>query len=338
MTQIYDHTRIHEAANQLRAGGIVAFATETVYGLGAIANNQAAVERVFQVKGRPQDNPLIVHVDSAQTVQQFVTISPVVQKLMDHFWPGPLTIIFPYDGDAFAPNISAGQKTISFRMPKNQETLNLIAAVGFPLVGPSANKSGKPSPTRLEHVLHDFEGEIEGIMSSSPDDFEIGIESTVIYPSDEEIIILRPGAITQQMLTEVSGLPVFEKSAVDQLSETAIYSPGVKYTHYSPKQPVYLASYGMSLSEVASWIQEQDQSIGLLADDAWLATFQEDVAACYSLGPAGDIAAATRRMYAGLRYLEQTNVEVILAQGFDVSQENSHALMNRLTKASSVVL
>ncbi|MBG9984109.1 threonylcarbamoyl-AMP synthase [Aerococcaceae bacterium DSM 111022] len=338
MTEIFKRETIFEAADVLREGGIVAFPTETVYGLGAAANNQKAVERVFEVKGRPQDNPLIVHVDHPDTVKQFVEVGAEVQQLIDTFWPGPLTVIFPYEGDAFSPSISAGQPTVSFRMPDNADTLALIEAVGFPLVGPSANKSGKPSPTSLEHVLHDFDGEIEGVLESSEPAFDIGVESTVIYPIESEIVILRPGAITKQMLEVVTDLPVYEKTAKDQLSgKQAVYSPGVKYTHYSPKQPVYMVSYGTSLERVAEWIKTQQGRIGLLADNDWLTDFEE-VAATYSLGEAGDIQSATRELYAGLRYLEQQDIDVILVQGFDENEENAHAVMNRLSKASNFVI
>lgn len=337
MSEIFKRETMSEAAEVLRSGGIVAFPTETVYGLGAIANNQEAVDRVFQVKGRPQDNPLIVHVDRPETVKRFVDIDASVQVLIDTFWPGPLTIIFPYSGTAFSPSISAGQPTVSFRMPDNQDTLDLIEAVGFPLVGPSANKSGKPSPTRLEHVLHDFDGEIEGVFESSQPAFDIGVESTVIYPTPSEIIILRPGAITKQMIELVTDLPVYEKTAQDQLSGEAIYSPGVKYTHYSPKQPVYMVSFETEFEEVADWITGRNERIGLLADNEWLTAFSE-VDATYSLGESGDIQSATRELYAGLRYLEQQDINVILVQGFDEQDEKSHALMNRLSKASNFVI
>ncbi|MBG9981787.1 threonylcarbamoyl-AMP synthase [Aerococcaceae bacterium DSM 111020] len=340
MTEIFTRDQLHQVAERVRAGGIVAFPTETVYGLGAIANNATAVQQVFQVKGRPQDNPLIVHVDGSETVANFVAITPPVQQLMDAFWPGPLTIIFPYQGDDFAPSISAGNPTVSMRMPNNPDTLALIEAVGFPMVGPSANKSGRPSPTRLEHVLTDFDGEIDGVLSSEAPISQIGVESTVIYPLEQEIVILRPGAITKEMLERVVHLPVVEKSASQQQQEQIVYSPGVKYTHYSPKQPVYLIPFDCPLEKVVQWLSDQSGKIGLLADDAYINTLgeYEAVTATYSFGASGDIEAATRLLYAGLRALEQEAIDRILVQGFNAQDERAHALMNRLSKASNFVL
>ena len=152
-TKIYKKEQINEAAAQLKAGQLVAFPTETVFGLGAIATNEAAVSSVFATKGRPQDNPLIVHVSSIEQVAEYVAEVPeIAAQLMKQFWPGPLTIIFPQKPGVLAPSVTPGQETVAIRMPDNPETLALIEATGIPLVGPSANKSGKPSPTAVEHV------------------------------------------------------------------------------------------------------------------------------------------------------------------------------------------
>ncbi len=340
MTEIFKSDQLPQVAKCIQSGGIVAFPTETVYGLGAIANDAKAVQEVFRVKGRPQDNPLIVHVDSPETVAKFVEITDDVAQLMDTFWPGPLTIIFPYQGTDFAPSISAGQPTVSMRMPNNADTLALIKEVGFPMVGPSANKSGRPSPTRMDHVLHDFEGEIAGVLVSDEPISQIGVESTVIFPTEQEITILRPGAITKEMLSAVVSVPVIEKTAAEQQADKVVYSPGVKYTHYSPKQPVYMIPYDYPMEDVTQWLDEQTGSFGLLADEDYLADLasHEAVTATYSYGVAGDIEAATRALYAGLRALEQQGIDYILVQGFNPEDEKAHALMNRLSKATNFVL
>lgn len=340
MTKIYTEETIAQAANAIRSGKLVAFPTETVYGLGAIANNSDAIREVFQVKGRPQDNPLIVHVDSINTVSQFVHVTPLAQKLMDSFWPGPLTIIFPYEGNDFSPLISAGQPTISMRMPDHSLTCLLIQAVGFPIVGPSANKSGKPSPTNYQHVLHDFDGEIDGVIRDSQSLTRIGVESTVIYPQTDRILVLRPGAITCSQLESVADVPVIELTPQQQLTQN-VMSPGVKYTHYSPSQPVYLLSFNTSDAGLLNWYQVHAQEkIGLIADDDVIERLKALIKwdAVYSFGPRNDVSSAMQRLYDGLRWMDDQPVDCIVVQGFDPQANETHALMNRLSKASDYVI
>lgn len=338
-TQIFDFNNLNEAADILKAGGLVAFPTETVYGLGAIANNEAAVKRVFKVKGRPSDNPLIVHIANQKQVDQYVaSINETAQQLMDLFWPGPLTIIFPAKEGVFASSISAGRPTVSLRMPNQLETLLLIEMVGFPLVGPSANISGKPSPTKLEHVLHDFNGKIDGAVKAQTPQTLIGVESTVVIAEADRIVILRPGAITQDMLSQV-GKPVVELSAQEQLENEGVQSPGVKYVHYSPKQPVYLVDASNAIRDWQVFIRSSKVKIGLLADEEWLAVLQDEpmITQVYSLGKRDDIAKNTQELYAGLRYLEDTDCEIILVQGL-AEQPSAHAYINRSNKAANYII
>lgn len=338
-TKIFDFDNLKEAAGILKEGGLVAFPTETVFGLGAIANDEVAVKKVFEVKGRPSDNPLIVHIANREMVSHYVErVNQTANDLMDRFWPGPLTIIFPAKEGMFAPSISAGRPTVSLRMPNQLETLLLIEMTGFPLVGPSANLSGKPSPTRMEHVLNDLSGAIDGVVKAASKQTHIGVESTVVIAEDDRIVVLRPGAITSQMLSQLN-IPVIEMSAEEQLKSQDLLSPGVKYVHYSPKQAVYLVDAHNTLGEWQSFIRNSKINIGVLADEEWLLLLQDETAvtSTYSLGPRGDIARHTKELYAGLRYLEQSNCEIILLQGLAES-DAAHAYINRSTKAANYLI
>lgn len=337
-TQVFDYQNLKDAAELLKAGQLVAFPTETVFGLGAIANNEQAVNDVFKAKGRPNDNPLIVHVSQVKQVHETVAeVNALAESLMKEFWPGPLTIVFPLKDDVFAPNVTPGKKTVAIRMPRQLETLLLIDMVGFPLVGPSANLSGKPSPTSAEHVLHDFNGKISGVIKSQTVAAAIGVESTVVLAEENRIVILRPGAVTRNMLEKIA--PVVEMTASQQLANKDIQSPGVKYLHYSPEQPVYLLPPNYLKQDWFNEMEKQSVRIGLLADDEIISRCQtnKNFYSSYSLGASGDVVSATRQLYAGLRYLEQSNCEIIFAQAF-VDEDDSHAYMNRLTKAANYVL
>ncbi|WP_124057523.1 L-threonylcarbamoyladenylate synthase [Vaginisenegalia massiliensis] len=337
-THVFDYQTLKEAAAWVRSGELVAFPTETVFGLGAIANNQEAVAKVFEAKGRPSDNPLIVHVAKPKDVELVAeSISPLAQALMERFWPGPLTIIFPLKANILPSNVTGGKNSVAVRMPKSLETLLMIEMVGFPMVGPSANRSGKPSPTLIEHVIHDFDGQIAGVIQPSKP-VEIGVESTVVLPQEDRILILRPGAITQSMLASL-GYPVEEVSAREQLARPEVLSPGVKYRHYSPKQPVYMIPANASISQWHIFVNKFEH-VAILADQAILQTLSSaNLVAHYNLGPVGDIAAATANLFAGLRALEASEASVILVQTFDdLENEAAHAYMNRLSKAAESML
>lgn len=339
-TQVYRLDTIQAAAQAIRAKELVAFPTETVYGLGARSDDSESVNKVFQAKGRPSDNPLIVHVSGQDQVHDLVErVDPLAQALMDQYWPGPLTIIFPVKPGAVAPSVTGGKSTVAIRMPDHPLALALIDTVGIPLVGPSANLSGKPSPTKLEHVLHDFSGKIAGVLAADEELTKIGVESTVVYPHEGQIDILRPGLITKERLERDLAFPVESISEARQLANQAVASPGVKYRHYSPKQPVILVGSDKNLDQWRAIIDQQQAKVGLLT---WQETLEklkdhEGVQLGYSLGPTGDIASATRNLFAGLRSLEASDCQVILAQGLE-NNKNSTAYMNRLSKASSSVL
>ena len=339
LTKKFRLGELDEAAALLRRGELVAFPTETVYGLGAIATKEHAVAKVFQAKGRPSDNPLIVHVKDAQQVLDYAAEVPKLAKdLMERFWPGPLTIILPVKAGVFPSNVNNGQETVAFRMPNQHSALRLIDLVGAPLVGPSANLSGKPSPTSVDHVMQDFDGVIAGVVAGDTDQAQIGVESTVVRPMSDRLIILRPGAITQSMLKQVCP-KVQEFSVAEQLAAPQLQSPGVKYRHYSPKQAVFLFESSEGLANLHAKLVAKGGSVGLLADDAIIQALgqQSPVVATYSLGQPNDAASATRQLYAGLRALEASDCDWILAQAV-LESEKYHAYMNRLNKAATSML
>ncbi|WP_338542118.1 L-threonylcarbamoyladenylate synthase [Abiotrophia defectiva] len=339
LTKKFRLGELDEAAALLRRGELVAFPTETVYGLGAIATKEQAVAKVFQAKGRPSDNPLIVHVKDAQQVFDYAAEVPKLAKdLMERFWPGPLTIILPVKPGVFPANVNNGQETVAFRMPNQQSALRLIDLVGTPLVGPSANLSGKPSPTSVDHVMQDFDGLIAGVVAGDTDQAQIGVESTVVRPMANRLVILRPGAITQSMLAQVCP-NVQEFSVAEQLAAPQLQSPGVKYRHYSPKQEVYLFESTEDRARLRAKLVAKGGEVGLLADDSIIQALghQSPVVATYSLGQPHDAVSATRQLYAGLRALEASGCDWILVQA-TLDSEKYHAYMNRLNKAATSML
>ena len=339
LTKKFRLGELDEAAALLRRGELVAFPTETVYGLGAIATKEQAVAKVFQAKGRPSDNPLIVHVKDAQQVFDYAAEVPKLAKdLMERFWPGPLTIILPVKPGVFPANVNNDQETVAFRMPNQHSALRLIDLVGAPLGGPSANLSGKPSPTSVDHVMQDFDGVIAGVVAGDTDQAQIGVESTVVRPMSDRLIILRPGAITQSMLKQVCP-KVQEFSVAEQLAAPQLQSPGVKYRHYSPKQAVFLFESSEDLANLHAKLVAKGGRVGLLADESIIQALgqQSPVVATYSLGQPNDADSATRQLYAGLRALEASDCDWILAQAV-LESEKYHAYMNRLNKAATSML
>ena len=331
-TKIYDATTIDEAADLLQAGQLIAFPTETVYGLGAIASNDEAVKNVYKVKGRPSDNPLIVHVCDREVGQYVAFVPQQAEALMEAFWPGPLTLIFPMKEGVFAPTVTAGHNTVALRMPAQEQTLELIRKTGFPLVGPSANTSGKPSPTTAQHVMHDLSGKIAGILDGG--ETQIGLESTVLDLTNADgPVILRPGAITEVQLEPIIGK--MAGSAQTTNESEAPKAPGMKYQHYAPAQPVVLidgtdADWEAAIDEYCG----KGKKIGILASEEKLAIHQQAARSTYSLGMKNDVVAASQRLYAGLRYLDEQPVDVILAEAYDIAGLGK-AFMNRLEKAAS---
>ncbi|MDB5054171.1 MAG: translation factor [Bacilli bacterium] len=332
------NTYIQTAAQLIRAGKRVAFPTETVYGLGADARNTAAVEGIFQAKGRPSDNPLIVHIADVNQLHDLVMeVDEVSRKLMDAFWPGPLTLVLPVKADAISSRVTAGLSTVAVRMPDHPTALSLIAAAGCPLAAPSANRSGRPSPTRAEHVRDDLDGRIEAILDAGPTG--VGLESTVVEVVAGTIHILRPGGVTAEQLRAYSKDGVIVEAVLQEeaITTSTPRSPGMKYTHYAPKGHLALV-VGSSSVQVAQRIQQlvddaksQGETTGILTFEEHADFYHADlVAACGSLAKPETIAQA---LFASLRSFDEAGISFIVAEAIDEAGIGS-AVMNRLTKAA----
>lgn len=332
-TKQFTADNIDQAAELIRKGELIAFPTETVYGLGANALDERAVKQVYAVKGRPSDNPLIVHVSDFEMVKNYVTDFPEqTKKLVDAFWPGPLTLIFNVKTDAFSTTVTGGLKTVAFRMPNNEKTLELIKTAKLPLVGPSANTSGKPSPTTAKHVYHDLHEKIAGILDDGPT--QIGVESTVLdlTAADGVPVILRPGAVTQERLEQVVGKVIVDQHLISE--KEAPKAPGMKYKHYSPDVPVWIVEGDQqTFKKAIEWAESKNQRIGLFADNQVTEMFSDEVAAIFSFGE-GSVEQGTKLLFAGLRSLDEQNIDVIFAQAFPES-DLGIAYMNRLKKAAN---
>lgn len=229
---------LKEAGEIVKNGGTVIFPTETVYGLGANAENDEAVKSIFTAKGRPSDNPLIVHIDSFEKIYNYVkVVTPIAKKLADAYWPGPMTIILEKK-DCISELVSAGLNTVGIRIPKSEEARRFLSFCDLPVAAPSANISGRPSPTVPKHVIDDMMGRVDAIICGEP--CEIGVESTVIDATGDIPIILRPGGVTPEMVKAVCGDVIIDKGIDGSISSERPKSPGMKYKHYAPKAEVFL--------------------------------------------------------------------------------------------------
>jgi L-threonylcarbamoyladenylate synthase len=245
---------IREAADVIRSGGLVAFPTETVYGLGANAQDENAVAKIFVCKGRPQDNPLIVHVDSVPSAQRIAAFNDSALALADAFWPGPLTMVLPSLG-VVGGSVTAGLGTVGVRMPDCDAALSLISAAGVPIAAPSANRSGSPSPTMAAHVAADLGGDV---LILDAGECSIGVESTVVDLTGDVARILRPGAVTQQMVAACVGKAECD-GAFSPHDEEKPMAPGMKYRHYAPKAAVTVVEGNqISVAEAIKYLYDKD--------------------------------------------------------------------------------
>lgn len=317
-------TEVEEGVRLLKAGEVIAIPTETVYGLAGDATNDVAIKKIFEAKGRPSDNPLIVHVATVEQAERFAqTIPPVARRLMDAFWPGALTIILPSNGRA-SSLVTAGLDSIGLRMPDHPAALDLIRTSGLGLAAPSANRSGRPSPTSARHVADDLTGRIAGIMDGGPTG--IGVESTVIDCTATPATILRPGGVTKEAIEAVIGPVILDANLSDETA--APRSPGMKYTHYAPSAPLYLVEGGREdLVRVVTTRQEAGKRVGALVFDE--ATTPADVT--LSLGTSMETAA--QRLYEALRKFDETDVEEIYVNRIEPTGV-ALAVYNRLYKAA----
>ncbi len=325
-TKIFQQDQIDEAVKLLGAGELVAFPTETVYGLGAIATNEKAVKSVYAAKGRPSDNPLIVTVSDEAMVSDYAKEIPErAQKLMKHFWPGPLTILLFVKPNALPKAVTGGLDTVAFRCPDDKLTHDLISKLGYPIVGPSANTSTKPSPTTAQHVYHDLNGKIAGIIDGGPT--RVGLESTIIDLSVETPVVLRPGEITPQELSEVLGEKVLINSG--QVEDQGVpKAPGMKYRHYAPSEPVIIVDDTSDFAKI-----EFNEHTGVAALDSVLVGLNVSEQNKYSLGK--NLVDADHNLFGALRYFDdKQSIDQIYVQGFSGS-EATLAYMNRLNKAAA---
>ena len=319
-----------QAVDMLRAGEVVAFPTETVYGLGAIATNENAVAKVFEAKGRPSDNPLIVHIGDPLDIEKYVQSIPEKAKLcIDAFWPGPLTIILNAKPSLFAPNVTAGLSTVGLRMPDHPVALELLKRLQEPLAAPSANRSGKPSPTTGKHVEHDLQGRIPLILDGGATG--IGLESTVADFTVDPPVILRPGGVTAPMLREVIG-EVIEPKTEHEHDRSVPKAPGMKYAHYAPDAPVYLIKpETIVINAAINEIHKNGQSVAVLAP----VTCEVDSADWFfSLGDGLNLDEYAKILYAHLRACDETTADIVLVT---VPQTDGvgTAILNRLEKAAN---
>lgn len=331
-TKIYQEDQIAEASKQIVNGELVAFPTETVYGLGANALLADSVRKVFEVKGRPSDNPLIVHIAEVSQLKEYMdNFHPLTEKIIKNFWPGPLTMIFCIKKGSLPRVVTGGLSTAAFRMPDNKKTLDFIRLSGVPIVGPSANTSGKPSPTTAAHVYHDMKGKIAGILDDGPT--QIGVESTVIDLSDPKKppMILRPGAVTKEVLEEVLQTTIEIDSHLVKENE-APKAPGMKYKHYSPDTQVMMIR-PEDWEKAIQWGKENHQVIGILAGPKVIERWGKEVRETFSYTD-NSIKAATHGLFAGLRALDDSQKLSIIYVEIFPEEGLGEAYMNRLKKAA----
>ena len=328
--------KVREASALIRMGGIVAFPTETVYGLGADALNRVAVLSLFEAKKRPLDNPPIVHVESPRDIYDLTAFVPSqAEKLMEKFWPGPLTLIFK--NSTKVPDVTvAGLDTIAIRMPRNEIALSLIRESGCPIAAPSANLAGKPSPTTAKHVFDDLNGRIDAILDGGPT--KIGVESTVLDMTVNPPMILRPGGTPVEALRRVLGevrLHSFVTTEMElSLSETR--SPGMKHRHYAPKARMILVEGPLEsvidrINELLSSYTLKGNKVGVLATDETVARYEAEMVE--SLGSRFNTETIARNLFASLRKFDDASIDVIIAESVP-AEGLGLAVMNRLRKAS----
>lgn len=326
MTKIVKSDNLDEAAQCLKCGGTVIFPTETVYGLGADALNEDAVKKIYAAKGRPSDNPLIVHIADTDNLLKIVkTVPPDAQKLIDAFWPGPLTMIFK-KCDAVPRIVTANLDTVAVRFPSNKTAQNLIKKSGVFVAAPSANLSGSPSPTVFKHVCDDMMGRVDFIIDGG--ECSVGIESTVLDVSQEEFKILRPGYVTFDDIRKYTDR--IKSDYVDIKGVKTPKCPGMKYTHYSPKADVFvvMGKEGGCKKYIDSVLENKNKRIGVLS---YKNTKYEN--ADYVIDAGDDMKNYAYVLYEALREFDENGIDVIYAQLEDESGIGV-AVKNRIFKSA----
>lgn len=326
---LHTYPQIIKAATFLKHNEVVAFPTETVYGLGGNATNDDAVLKIFEAKGRPSDNPLIIHISEREQLKGFVEEIPEkASLLMDKFWPGPLTIIFNKKEGALSDKATAGLSTVAVRMPEHPLALALIRASGLPIAAPSANRSGKPSPTTAQHVWEDLNGRISAVVDGGPTG--IGVESTVLDCTAAMPQILRPGGVTKEQLEAVIGEVRVDPALTNE--EEAPKSPGMKYTHYAPDAPLFLVNGKKEyIQQLITEKRREGLSVGVLTTVENESYYDcDEIKVCGQRKELETVAAA---LYDTLRSFNKSQVDIIFSEIFP-NEGVGHAIMNRLLKAA----
>lgn len=326
---IDEGSKIIDASMLLANCELVAFPTETVYGLGANALDSKAVKKIYLAKGRPTDNPLIVHISNKDDLKKYVVgISEKSKTLVEHFWPGPLTLVFKKKEGVFPDEITAGLDTVAIRMPSHPIALALIENSGVPIAAPSANQSGRPSPTTAEHVKEDLYGRIAGIVDGGKTG--IGLESTVVDVTGELPVILRLGGITKDELEQCVGYVDIDSGLITEKHTPR--SPGMKYKHYAPKAQFLLVQGKPEfLQKQVELAKSEGMKVGVYTVDERKNYYLADVV--IAGGSESDLNTVAERMYSVLREFDQTDVNVIYGETFSLEGIGS-AIMNRLLKAA----
>lgn len=325
------------AAAILQNGGLVAFPTETVYGLGADALSSEAAKKIYAAKGRPSDNPLIVHIADIEALDALVkNVSTKAKALMEAFWPGPMTLVFE-KSDIVPYDVTGGLETVAVRLPSHETARQMIRKSGCYIAAPSANTSGRPSPTLAAHVIEDLSGKIDMIIAD--DTVEVGIESTIIDVSTDEIQVLRPGFITLDMIREVVGKAELDPAiAGDRSVVGKPKAPGMKYRHYAPKAELKIikgqqAAVIAYINEQSAQYAKDNIKVGIMATDETCDSYTGDNIIVKSLGSADSEADIAKHLYAVLRAFDDEGIGYIFSESFSRNSVGQ-ATMNRLIKAA----
>ncbi|MDB5083259.1 MAG: putative translation factor [Bacilli bacterium] len=322
-------TGLQQASELIRSGETVAFPTETVYGLGANALDAQAVNKIFQAKGRPGDNPLIIHICSREQLSLVASEVPdEAVKLIDEFWPGPLTLILPKQ-PGVPLETTGGLQTVAVRFPAHPIAIELIKMCGVPLAAPSANRSGKPSPTSAGHVLEDLQGRIAGVIDGGF--CKVGVESSVLDLTVSPPALLRPGAVTAEQISAVLGVNIMAGGGVS--NQDGPKAPGMKYAHYAPNGELYLVGHGQAEVETIKQLVRQDQAkgfkVGVLATAETAGLYEADV--ILACGRRDQLDTIAQGLYPALREFDKLGAQRIYAETYP-TEGIGLAIMNRLTK------
>lgn len=325
---------IRRAGEILKQGGLVAFPTETVYGLGANALDETASAKIYRAKGRPSDNPLIVHIADWDAIYRIAEEVPAQAKLLaDAFWPGPLTMILKKSSQV-PLGTTGGLDTVAVRMPANEVARALIRAGGGYVAAPSANTSGRPSPTTAQHVAQDMNGVIDMIIDGG--DADIGLESTIVDLTEDVPTILRPGYINEEMLAAAVGRVEMDKGLISDNADIRPKAPGMKYRHYAPKAQLFIVEGEMhrvreKINELTAQHLQSGERVGVIGTDESASYYRGGVVK--SIGSRRDETSIARHLYGILREFDEMDITVIYSESFDTPQMGQ-AIMNRLIKAA----